>query len=156
MLNTWPCRGAIAGHKHAKRVLLPEESRDPERIQLDQEVVHDGNTFTEHQGATQLRELDANLPVALGRFIERRGLATVVDPDRTTVRYNIFVAPMECEVGLRVLHHVPTALGSTWSDCWSGEVTAMDVGAQTVTLAWDVVSPWERECLSVDGLLCMC
>ena len=29
----------------------------------------------------------------------------------------------------------------------------MDVRAQTVTLARDVVSPWQRRCLSVDGLL---
>ena len=63
-------------------------------------------------------------------------MEAMVDPSRTSVRFNIFVAPTECVRGLRVRYHVPAAPGSTRSISWCAEVKAMDVDAQTVT-EWD-------------------
>ena len=64
-------------------------------------------------------------------------MEAMVDPTRTSVRVNIFVAPTQCEVGLPVRYHVPAALGSTRSITWCAEVKTMDVDAQTVTLQRD-------------------
>ena len=63
-------------------------------------------------------------------------MEAMVDPSRTSVRFNIFVAPTECVRGLRVRYHVPAAPGLTRSISWCAEVKAMDVDAQTVT-EWD-------------------
>jgi hypothetical protein len=60
-LNTWTGRGALAGLKHAKLVMLPEAIRSEARTWLDQELVHDG-IFTEHHGDEHLRQLHAYLP----------------------------------------------------------------------------------------------
>jgi hypothetical protein len=71
-MHTRPARGTPEGHKHAKRVLLPEDIRFQARTRLDQEVVRDG-TYTEHHGDKQLRDLHASLHEVLGRVIEGRG-----------------------------------------------------------------------------------
>jgi hypothetical protein len=71
-LHTRPAKRTPEGHRHAKRVLLPEELRSQARTRLDQEVVRDG-TYTEHRGDKQLRDLHADLPEVLGRLIEERG-----------------------------------------------------------------------------------
>ena len=113
-LHTRPAYNTPGGHRHAKRVLLPKAIRSEEKTRLDQEVVRDG-IYTEHRGDTQLRELHDDLPGVLDRLIEVRGMGAMVDPSRTSVRVNIFVAPTECEVGLRVRYHVPAAPGSTRS-----------------------------------------
>ena len=76
----------------------------------------------------------------------------MVDPTRTSVRVNIFVAPTQCEVGLRVRYHVPAAEGSTGFEfglttrpiTFCAEVKAVDVDAQTVTLESDRYDGWER------------
>ena len=99
-------------------------------------MVRDG-TYIEHRGDKQLRDLHADLPEVLGRLIEERGMEAMVDLARTSVRFNIFVAPTQCEVGLRVRYHVPAALGSTRSITWCARVKAVDVDAQTVTLERD-------------------
>jgi hypothetical protein len=135
-LHTRPARGTLEGHRHAKWVLLPEDMRSQARTRLDQEVVRDG-TYTEHRGDKQLRDLRVDLPEVLGRLIEERGMEAMVDPTRTSVRINIFVAPTECEKDLRVRYHVPAALGSTRSITWCAEVKAKYVDAQTVTLERD-------------------
>ena len=135
-LHTRPAYNTPGGHRHAKRVLLPKAIRSEEKTRLDQEVVRDG-IYTEHRGDTQLRELHDDLPGVLDRLIEVRGMGAMVDPSRTSVRVNIFVAPTECEVGLRVRYHVPAAPGSTRSITWCAEVKDMDVDAQTVTLERD-------------------
>ena len=64
-------------------------------------------------------------------------MEAMVDPARTSVRFNIFVAPTQCKVGLHVRYHVPAAQGSTRSITFCAEVKAMDVDAQTVTLVSD-------------------
>jgi hypothetical protein len=61
----------------------------------------------------------------------------MVDPARTSVRFNIFVAPTQCKVGLHVRYHVPAAQGSTRSITFCADVKAVDVDAQTVTLVSD-------------------
>ena len=99
-------------------------------------MVRDG-IYTEHRGEKQLRELHDDLSEVLGRLIEVRGMEAMVDLSRTSVRVNIFVAPTECEVGLRVRYHVPVAPGSTRSIMWCVDVKDMDVDAQTVTLERD-------------------
>jgi hypothetical protein len=58
-VRTWPARRTPEGHRHAKRVLLPEELRSPARTWLDQEVVRDA-TYTEHWGDKQLWDLHAD------------------------------------------------------------------------------------------------
>jgi hypothetical protein len=80
----------------------------------------------------------------LRHLIEERGMEAMVDPTRTSVRFNIFVAPTQCEVGLRVRYHVPVAEGSTWSITFCADVKAMDVDAQTVTLVSDKYDGWGR------------
>jgi hypothetical protein len=163
-LHTRLARDTQEGHKHAKRVLLTKAIRFEARTRLEQEVVRDG-TYTEHRGDKQLRDLHVDLPEVLGRLIEERGMEAMVDPSRTSVRVNIFVAPTECEVGLRVRYHVPAALGSTRSITWCARVKAVDVDAQTVTLQWDEYNAtagwiWAEEhedlpvsCLSAMGIL---
>ena len=71
-------------------------------------------------------------------------MEAMVDPTRTSVRFNIFVAPTQCEVGLRVRYHVPAAQGSTRSITFCADVKAMDVDAQTVTLVSDKYDGWGR------------
>jgi hypothetical protein len=132
-LYTRPATSTPEGHTHAKRVLLPEDIRFQARTRLDQEVVRDG-TYTEHRGDKQLWDLHVDLPKVLGRLIEERDMKAMVDPSRTSVRVNIFVAPTECEVGLRVRYHVPAALGSTRSITWCAEVKAVDVGINITLL----------------------
>jgi hypothetical protein len=82
-------------------VLLPAEERSQARTRLAQEDVRDG-IYTEHWGDKQLRDLHTDLPEVLRHLIEERGMEAMVDPTRTSVRFNIFVAPTQCEVGLRV------------------------------------------------------
>ena len=135
-LRTRPARGTPGGHRHAKRVLLPAAERSQARTRLDQEEVRDA-TYTEHRGDEQLRDLHADLPEVLDHLIEDRGMEAMVDPARTSVRFNIFVAPTQCKVGLHVRYHVPAAQGSTRSITFCAAVKAMDVDAQTVTLVSD-------------------
>jgi hypothetical protein len=124
-------------------VLLPAEERSQARTRLAQEAVRDA-TYTEHWGDKQLRDLHADLPEVLDHLIEERGMEAMVDPARTSVRFNIFVAPTQCEVGLLVRYHVPVAQGSTRSITFCADVKAMDVDAQTVTLVSDKYDGWGR------------
>jgi hypothetical protein len=135
-LHARPALRSPVGHRHAKRVLLPAEERSPARTRLAQDVVRDG-TYTEHRGDKQLRDLHTDLPEVLRHLIEERGMEAMVDLARTSVRFNIFVAPTQCEVGLRVRYHVPVVEGSTWPITFCADVKAVDVDAQTVTLESD-------------------
>jgi hypothetical protein len=140
-LRTRPAKRTPEGHRHAKRVLLPKDIRFEARTQLDQEVVRDG-TYTEHRGDKQLRDLHTDLPEVLRHLIEERGMEAMVDLARTSVRFNIFVAPTQCKVGLRVRYHVPVVEGSTWPITFCADVKAVDVDAQTVTLVSDKYDGW--------------
>jgi hypothetical protein len=142
-LRTRPALRTPKGHRHAKRVLLQAEERSQARTRLAQEAVRDA-TYTEHWGDKQLRDLHADLPEVLDHLIEERGMEAMVDPARTSVRFNIFVAPTQCEVGLLVRYHVPVAQGSTRSITFCADVKAMDVDAQTVTLVSDKYDGWVR------------
>jgi hypothetical protein len=150
-LRTRPALRTPTGHRHAKRVLLPAEERSQARTRLAQDVVRDG-TYTEHRGDKQLWDLHTDLPEVLRRLIEERGMEAMVDLARTSVRFNIFVAPTQCEVGLRVRYHVPVAEGSTGFEfglttrpiTFCAEVKAVDVDAQTVTLVSDKYDGWVR------------
>jgi hypothetical protein len=72
-------------------------------------------------------------------------MEAMVDLARTSVRFNIFVAPTQCEVGLRVRYHVPAAEGSTTRPItFCADVKAVDVDAQTVTLESDRYDGWVR------------
>jgi hypothetical protein len=148
-LHTRPAFRTPEGHRHAKRVLLPAEERSQARTRLAQDVVRDG-TYTEHRGDEQLRDLHTDLPEVLRRLIEERGMEAMVDLARTSVRFNIFVAPTQCEVGLRVRYHVPAAEGSTTRPItFCADVKAVDVDARTVTLESDGYDGWGRTWVKV-------